>query len=72
MSVSYKKLWIRIIEQDMTNTQLREKAKISGSTFTKLKRNEYVSLESLERMAGVLDCEIGDLLEIAKNDSKKS
>lgn len=66
MSVNYKKLWIRIIEQDMTNSQLRERAKVSGSTFTKLKHNEYVSLEVLERIANELDCEIGDLLEIVK------
>ena len=70
MSVNYKKLWIRIIEQDMTNSQLREKAKVSGSTFTKLKHNEYVSLEVLERIANELDCEIGDLLEIVKETSK--
>ena len=49
MSVSYKKLWIRIIEQDMTNAMLREKVKVSGSTFSKLKHNQYVSLEILER-----------------------
>lgn len=70
MSVNYKKLWIRIIEQDMTNSQLRERAKVSGSTFTKLKHNEYVSLEVLERIANELDCEIGDLLEIVKETSK--
>lgn len=70
MSVNYKKLWIRIIEQDMTNSQLRERAKVSGSTFTKLKHNEYVSLEVLERIANELDCEIGDLLEIVKEKKK--
>ena len=67
MGISYKRLWIRILEQDMTNSQLREKAKISGSTFTKLKHNRYVSLEVMERMARVLDCGIGDLVEIVED-----
>ena len=47
MGVNYKKLWIKIAEKEMSNPQVREKAEVSASTFTKLKKNEYVSLESL-------------------------
>ena len=39
---------------------------------TKMKKNEYVSLESLEKIANVLDCEIGDLIEIVKKDSEEA
>lgn len=71
MSISYKKLWIRIIEKDMTNAQVRERSKVSSSTFTKLKHNEYVSLEVLERIAKELDCEIGDLVEIIRENESE-
>ena len=37
MGVSYKKLWILIIDKDMTNVGVRKSAKISPATFTKLK-----------------------------------
>jgi hypothetical protein len=68
MGVNYKKLWIKIAEKEMSNPQVRELAEVSASTFTKLKKNEYVSLESLVKIAIALDCEVGDLVEIVKED----
>ena len=67
MSVSYRKLCMKIAEKEMTNPRVREMADVSASTFTKMKKNEYVSIESLEKIANVLECEIGDLIEIVKN-----
>lgn len=69
--VALGKVEIRILEQDMTNTMLRERVKVSGSTFSKLKHNQYVSLEILERIAKELDCDIGDIVEIAKEKKKQ-
>ena len=71
MSVSYRKLSIKIAEKETSNPRVRELADVSASTFTKMKKNEYVSLESLEKIASILDCEIGDLVEIVKKDTKK-
>ena len=68
MSVSYRRLWMKIAEKETTNPKVRELADVSASTFTKMKKNEYVSLESLEKIAKVLDCEIGDLVEIVKKE----
>ena len=68
MGVNYKKLWIKIAEKEMSNPQVRELAEVSASTFTKLKKIEYVSIESLVKIAIALDCEVGDLVEIVKED----
>lgn len=70
MGVNYKKLWIKIAKKEMSNPQVREMAEVSASTFTKLKKNEYVSLESLVKIAIVLDCEVGDIVEIVKDEEK--
>lgn len=37
-----------------------------------MQKNEYVSLESLEKIANVLNCEIGDLVEIVKKDTEEA
>ena len=66
MSVSYKKLWILIIDKDMTNVEVRKAAKISPATFTKLKKNEIVSLDILIKICRILDCDIGDIVEVVK------
>lgn len=72
MSVSYRKLWMKVAEKELSNPQVREMADVSASTFTKMKKNEYVSLESLEKIALALDCEIGELIEIARKPSDKT
>jgi DNA-binding Xre family transcriptional regulator len=66
MGVSYKKLWKLIIDQDTTNVEVRKAAGISPATFTKLKKNEIVSLDVLIKLCMVLDCEIGDVVEVIK------
>lgn len=64
MPVDYKKLWILLIEKGMTKPQLRKAAEISPSTFTKLNKNELVSMEVLVRICKVLDCDFGDIMEV--------
>lgn len=69
MGVSYKKLWKLIIDQETTNVEVRKAAGISPATFTKLKKNEIVSLDVLIKLCVVLDCEIGDIVEVIKEQS---
>lgn len=67
MGVSYKKLWKLIIDKDMTNVEVRKLANISPATFTKLKKNEVVSLDVLIRLCRILECDIGDVVEMRRN-----
>lgn len=67
MSVSYKKLWKLIIDKDMTNVEVRKAAGISPATFTKLKKNETVSLDILLKICKLLDCNIGDIIDVVKD-----
>lgn len=64
MPVEYKKLWVRLIEEDITKSQLRMLADLSPATMTKLNKNEYVSLEVLTRLCKALNCNIGDIVDV--------
>ncbi len=66
MSISYKKLWKLIIDKDLKKSDVRKSAKVSASTFSKMSKNEYVALEVIERICNVLECDIGDVVEIVK------
>lgn len=66
MGVSYKKLWMLIIEKDMKKAQVRQMANVSASTFSKMSKNEYVALDVLVRLCIVLDCELSDIVEIVR------
>ena len=63
MAVCYKKLFHILIDRDMTTLQLVEKAGFSANIITRLKRDEYVSLESIEKICFVVDCKVDDILE---------
>lgn len=63
MAVSYKKLFHLLIEKELTNAQLMERAGISANIITRLKRNAYVSMESIESICNVMECTVDDILE---------
>jgi DNA-binding Xre family transcriptional regulator len=44
MTVSYKKLWVMLDHWEMSKAELRRQAGLSPSTFTKLRRNQFVSI----------------------------
>ena len=66
MGINYKRLWKLLIDKDMTKTDLRKKTDISSSTLSKMRRNEFVSLEVLVRICSVLECELSEVAEIEK------
>ena len=43
--LSYKKLFKKLIDIEMKNTELMEKAKVSKSTFYKIKNGENVTTD---------------------------
>ena len=66
MPADYRKLWILLIEKNMTKPQLRKAANVSPSTFTKLNKNELVAMDVLVKICRVLDCDFGDIVEIVR------
>ena len=66
IGVTYKRLRKLLIDKDMTKGNLRSAASVAASTISRMSRNEYVSIEVLEEICSVMDCEIGDILEFEK------
>ena len=66
MTISYKKLWIMLAEREMSKAELRRLAGLSPATLTKLCRNQSVSMEVLMKIAEVMDCNIGDMMDFVK------
>ena len=68
MRMSYKKLWILLVERDISQAALRKDLSIATGTMTKLRRNEEVALSVLLRICEYLDCNIGDICDAVKVD----
>ena len=44
MKVSYKKLWVMCVENEISKADLRKCAGLSSAAFTKLRKNQEVTL----------------------------
>lgn len=67
-AVRYNKLFKLLIDKEMTNAELAEQAGFSANIITRLKRNGYVSLESIEKICNVLNCGVDEILEFITED----
>lgn len=68
MKVSYKKLWILCAEREISKADLRKKAGLSSATFTKLRKNQEVNLSVLLKIADVMNCNAGDMMDFVKDE----
>lgn len=68
MRISYKKLWIMLIEKEISPATLRKDLSIATGTMTKLRRNEEVAISVLLRICEYLDCNIGDICDAMKTE----
>lgn len=66
MKISYKKLWVMLIQIDITKVQLRTDVGISAGTMSKLNKGEDVALSVLLRICDYLDCDIGDICQAVR------
>ena len=70
VAVSYNNLWKLLIDKGMNKTELKEASGISFNVMARMGKNETVSLESLEKICMVLNCNIGDIMDITTNKEK--
>ena len=64
MAICYDRLFHLMIDKKISNAQLKEKAGFSANIITRLKRNEYVSIESIEKICRVMECGVDDILAV--------
>lgn len=70
MKISYKKLWVMLIERDIAKSTLREATRLSPGTMSKLNKGEEVALSVLLRICDYLNCDIGDICEAVRVDKE--
>ncbi len=66
MRISYKKLWIMLIEREISKSELRTATQLSAGTMSKLSKGEDVALSVLLRICDYLNCDIGDICEAVR------
>ena len=72
MSVTCEKLWKLLKEKGMKKIELQRKARISGNILARMGRDEYISMESVEKVCRILHCGVDDMLDFIDEDSAES
>ena len=70
MSVSYKRLLHLMIEKDVSNAELMQKANISANIISKIKNGQYMALDKVESICVAMDCTPNDILEFVSEEKE--
>lgn len=66
MKISYKKLWMLLIQRDITKVRMKRDLGLAAGTMSKLNKGEDVALSVLLRICDYLDCDIGDICQAVR------
>ena len=72
VAVTYKRLFHLMIDRNISNAELISKAGVSANIFTRMKRNQYIALDSIEKICSVSDCQVDDILEFTSDDGQSN
>lgn len=70
--VSYKKLWLMLVDRKMSKAELRKASGVSPNTMTKLRRDEPVMLNVLDKICVTLNCNYGDIMDFIPEEGGKN
>lgn len=70
MSISYKPLWHLLVEKEMNKEDLKRATGITSNVIARMSKNNYVNLESIEKICLAMDCRIEDVVEIYREEVK--
>lgn len=55
-------------EREISKAELRKRAGLSSATFTKLRKNQEVTLGVMLKIADVMQCNAGDMMDFIPDD----
>lgn len=68
MGVSYNRLWKLLVDKKMSKADLRKASGVSPNTMTKLRRDEPVMLNVLDKVCKTLGCNYGDIMDYVPDE----
>ena len=63
MSVSYNRLWKQLIDKNMKRIEMQHLTGISANILARMGKNQYVSMETVEKICKKMDCTIDEMME---------
>lgn len=70
MTVTYKKLWKMLIDNNMKKKDLQEAAGLTNYAMHKLSKDESVTTDILAKICRALNCTANDIMEILPSNEQ--
>jgi DNA-binding Xre family transcriptional regulator len=67
MAVSYNRLWKLLIDKNMKKIEMQYATGISGNILARMGKNQYIALETVEKICKTLDCTVDEMLEFTED-----
>ena len=71
-TISYDKLWKKLIDKKWNRTKLKEESGISTASLAKLGKNANITTDVLIKICEALDCDVSDIMEIVDEEKSTS
>ncbi len=71
-TVSYDKLWKKLIDKKWNRTKLKEESGISTASLAKLGKNANITTDVLVKICEALDCDVSEIIEIVDDEKSTS
>ena len=68
MGVSYNRLWKLLIDKNMKRIEMQNLTGISGNILARMGKNQYVSMETVEKSCKKLGCSIDEMMEFTDDE----
>ena len=71
MNISYQPLWRTLKERNMRKEDLRLAAGLTTNMIANMGKGEHISMKTLLRICGALECDISDVIELEREENSK-
>lgn len=68
MAFSFKPLWVKLVQEDMTKEELRTALGLSSATIAKMGKGEYVSMEVLDKICNHFSVPLSEVVIHLKDE----
>ena len=65
---SYNRLWKMLIDKNMKRIEMQYLTGISGNILARMGKNQYVSMETIEKICKKLDCTVDEMMEFTDDE----
>ena len=71
MGVSYNRLWKMLIDKNMKRIEMQYLTGISGNILARMGKNQYVSMETIEKICKKLVCTVDEMMEFTDDEQQE-